>query len=158
MCAKKICQLYEICFGMVSLFFKIVLYFWKDSINAIIKLSHPERSRRKFPQWNGGVSLTFKRQKECVARVSTPWKGTFRLMLFVEIISISALRYPSGGARSVHLLKRRNYRYLFSRKSKMICATKWNFNCTSLTSRNDTIVQRALPRRFLHALCLVEMT
>ena len=73
-CTQKNCQLYEICFGMVSLFFKIVLYFWKDSINAIIKLCHPERSRRKFPQWNGGggMSLTFKRQKGCVARVSKP--------------------------------------------------------------------------------------
>ena len=54
--AQKNCQLYEICFGMVSLFFKIVLYFWKDSINAIIKLCHHERSRRKFPKWNGGVA------------------------------------------------------------------------------------------------------
>ena len=25
-----------------------------------------------------GVSLTFKRQKGCVARVSNPWKGTTR--------------------------------------------------------------------------------
>ena len=36
-----------------------------------------------------------------------------------------AVPFRGGGrARSVHLLKRRNYRYLFSRKSKMICATK----------------------------------
>ena len=62
------------------------------------------------PNEMGEMSLVFKRQKGCVARVSNPWKGTFRLMLFVVMMWIAAKRYPSGGARSVHLLKRRKHR------------------------------------------------
>ncbi len=38
------------------------------------------------PNEMGEMSLTFKRQKGCVARVSNPWKGTFRLILFVVTI------------------------------------------------------------------------
>ena len=55
-------------------------------------------SRVKFPRWNGEMSLTFKRQKGCVARVSNLAEASLSSKLIYCNNLIIDERYPSGGS------------------------------------------------------------